>query len=444
MRVACNTTDIEGHTPLHWAARNNRLRAVNILLSASKAKQQLIDAPSNDGLTALILALMGKGTEIAVELVDKGASCAVRIGGKPAWQWLIERGLPKSAKFLLTHLNDALTAETRPLRNKADIYIYPESADESIVATFGPDKFPSTDEVAITILDEKLEPVTATIDSMMGAAQNMYRALVVYSTVESQQNEVSQTPVSEYGMMGLVLACQSEDTKVTEEVIKAAAGNGKHGQTILTSLLNHRPEELKVTDDVIITAAASTSFAAPDILALLLAHRREEVKLTPAMVKAVASGYKTQKIINLLLDSQRKTKEIAEETVIAMAAHRRFAGMFMQPLLASYLEKITITEEVLKAVAANESQGYLVLSMLMSCRLDELPVTEDVVTVAAAKGGYSHGILKLLIIFCSDVVNKVTARDEMLRQYVSALLDDPQEMKKIEERVRSTVIALSV
>ncbi|RDW76457.1 ankyrin repeat domain-containing protein [Aspergillus mulundensis] len=434
-RVACNTTDDEGQSPLHWAAKNNCLASVKILLSTSKAKQQFIDAPNNDGLTALILALMGRATEVAVELVDRGASCAVRVKEKPAWQWLIEQGHPKPARFLIARLNDALAAENSPLRNRADIYIYPESAAESIVASLGPARLPSTDEVAITVLDETLESTPATIDTMVRAAQNMYRALAIYSAVEGQQVKVSHKPISEDGLMGLVLASQSEDTKVTEKVVKAAAGNGRHGYTFLTSLLDHRPDEVKVTDDVITAAAANNAFKGPDILALLLAHRREEMRLTPVMVNAVASGYRTQKIIDLLLDSQGETTVIAEDTVIAMAAHRQFAGMFVRPLLASYPEKITITEEVVKAVAANKSQGYVVLTMLMSCRFGALRVTEDVVMAAAANGGYDHGIMKLLIVFWPGVVEKVAARDERLREYVSALLAEPQEVKRIEELV---------
>jgi hypothetical protein len=51
--------------------------------------------------------------------------------------------------------------------------------------------------------------------------------------------------------MGLLLDFKPEEVKVTGEVIKAAAGNKWSGPEVMSLLLDYRPEQVKVTEEVV-------------------------------------------------------------------------------------------------------------------------------------------------------------------------------------------------
>jgi len=121
---------------------------------------------------------------------------------------------------------------------------------------------------------------------------------------------------------------RGDNVNITEEVVKAAAGNAESGKEVIVFLLEQRPEE------VLIAAARSGK----EVMALLLEQGGAKVKITEEVVKAaVWSG----KEVTALLLEQR-----AEEVLIAAA---RSGKKVMALLLKQGGAKVKITEEVVKA-----------------------------------------------------------------------------------------------
>jgi ankyrin repeat protein len=277
-RVVCDTTDDHGQSSLHWAARSNCVPVVVKLLQASRSNQQLIDAARNDGLTSLIVALMNGKTNVASLLVDEGASCSIRIKGKPAWQWLIEQGDTKSAEFLLKELNKALAAKDpfskNSLRNSAEIYIFSRSltnANNDIIANLDRNKGQPQKFSEITFLNGRGKPITAM--SMKKAAYGIYQVLAVFAEVEGQQVKITRSTLLQYGTMGIILS-RNPEIKVSEDVVKIAARNKQSGEEILSLLLDRRQEEVRVTEEVV-KAAVENEVSGREILSLLLDGRAQ-------------------------------------------------------------------------------------------------------------------------------------------------------------------------
>uniref|UniRef100_L2FI68 Ankyrin repeat and sam domain containing protein 6 n=1 Tax=Colletotrichum fructicola (strain Nara gc5) TaxID=1213859 RepID=L2FI68_COLFN len=131
----------------------------------------------------------------------------------------------------------------------------------------------------------------------------------------------------------LLLDRQGQEIQVTNEIVKAAAGNESSGEQVMRLLLGRRGEEVKVTEEVV-KAAASNELSGVRLMNLLLNRRGAEVKVTEEVVKAAARNSSSgEKMMRLLLN-------------------RRGA-------------EVKVTEEVVKAAAGNSSSGEKVTKLLL-------------------------------------------------------------------------------
>jgi hypothetical protein len=72
-------------------------------------------------------------------------------------------------------------------------------------------------------------------------------------------------------VMILFLYQRGDDVKITEEVVKAAAGNEVNGKEVMTLLLDRRGDDVKITKEIA-QAAARNPFSSRDVMELLLDH----------------------------------------------------------------------------------------------------------------------------------------------------------------------------
>jgi ankyrin repeat protein len=444
-RVACDTTDNRGQSPLHWAARGDSVPVVVKLLQASRTKQQFIDAARNDGLTSLIVALMNGKTNVASLLLDEGASCAIRIKEKPAWQWLIEQGDTKSAELLLKELNKALAAKDpfskNALRNSAELYIFSRAltkVNHDIIANLDRNKGQPQKLLEITFLDRRGKPITTM--SMKKAARGVYQVLAVFAEVEGQQVKITRSTLLQYGTMGIILS-RNPEVKVTEDVVKIAAGNKQSGEEILSLLLDRRQEEVRVTEEVV-KAAAENEISGREILSLLL-DGRAQVLMTEGLTAAIA-GYANAIHITQLLERRLEVK-VTETVVRAVAGNRWSGAEVMALLLDGRAEEVRVTEEVLKAAAGNGGDGVRMMSLFLDRRPEEVRVTEEVIKAAAGNEGLGAEVLSLLLdrraeeVRVTEEVVKAAAGNEGLGAKVLSLLLDrrPEEVKVTEEVIKA-------
>lgn len=89
-------------------------------------------------------------------------------------------------------------------------------------------------------------------------------------------------------MILLLLENQGDEVKITEEVVKAAAGNGNGGR-VMALLLKKRGDEVKITQEVV-KAAAANKQSGKDVVDLLVAPQRMDIFSTQDVVISAASA----------------------------------------------------------------------------------------------------------------------------------------------------------
>ncbi|KLU86652.1 hypothetical protein MAPG_05664, partial [Magnaporthiopsis poae ATCC 64411] len=148
-------------------------------------------------------------------------------------------------------------------------------------------------DVMKLLLDRQGEKVKVTERVAKAAAENPWSGKEVMELLLDGQAKVEITKeLTEIiagrfvGAMEQLLDRQGEEVKVTEEIVKAAAGNAKFnkaGAKVMELLLDRRGGDVEVTEEVV-TAAARNPESGKEIMELLLDRRGKDVKVTEEVV----------------------------------------------------------------------------------------------------------------------------------------------------------------
>ncbi|KAK4205473.1 ankyrin repeat-containing domain protein [Triangularia verruculosa] len=88
--------------------------------------------------------------------------------------------------------------------------------------------------------------------------------------------------------MTLLLNRRGDQINITEEVVKAAAGNWQNGKEVMTLLLDRRGDQITITEEVV-KAAAGNEGNGKEVMTLLLDRRGDHITITEEVVKAAAT-----------------------------------------------------------------------------------------------------------------------------------------------------------
>ncbi|KAF2182447.1 HET-domain-containing protein [Zopfia rhizophila CBS 207.26] len=179
-------------------------------------------------------------------------------------------------------------------------------------------------------------------------------------------------------VMALLLEQRGDEVKVTEEVVRAAAGNLWSGKEVMALLLKQRIEGFKITQGLVteeMVKAAAGNTRRNEVMALLLKQRIEAI----------------------LLKQRGDEVEITEEVVKAAAGNIESGKELMALLLEQRGDEIKVTEEVVKAAARNWSSGKDVIALLLEQRGDEVKVTKEVVKAAVRTWSSGKEVIALLL-----------------------------------------------
>ncbi|RYP43836.1 hypothetical protein DL768_009643 [Monosporascus sp. mg162] len=105
-------------------------------------------------------------------------------------------------------------------------------------------------------------------------------------------------------VMALLFKQRGDEVKITEEVVKAAAGNESNGKGVMELFLDQRGDEVKITEEVVKAAAGNRS-CGKEVMTLLLDQRGDEVRITRKVVKAAVGHWYSEGTLMLLLDRRR-------------------------------------------------------------------------------------------------------------------------------------------
>ncbi|KAK4087020.1 hypothetical protein Purlil1_8539 [Purpureocillium lilacinum] len=214
--------------------------------------------------------------------------------------------------------------------------------------------------------------------------------------------------------------------EVTEEIVKAAAGNEESGEKVMAVLLDKCEAKIQITEGVA-EAAARNSESGKEILALLLDKCGPEIQMTEGFVKTVIRNF-DQTIFLQLFDKRGAEIQITEGVVRTAAGNSRSGQEIVALLLDKRGPEIQITEEVVEAAAGNYGSGKEILALLLDKRGAEIQITEGVVRTAAGNSRSGKEIVALLLDKCgpeiqiTEGVVKTAARNWGSGKEILALL----------------------
>jgi hypothetical protein len=243
----------------------------------------------------------------------------------------------------------------------------------------------SGEQVMQLLLDQRGGEVKVTKEVVEAAAGNTESGEQVMQLLLTQRGGEMLLAAALGAIEGTehILRYQGGTVRVTEEVVKAAAGNWQSGRQVMTLLLEQRGDEVKITEEVVKVAAGNWQ-SGEQVMTLLLEQRGGEVKITEEVVKAAASNRGNgEAMMALLLEQRGGEVKITEEVVKAAAGNWHSGEAVIALLLKQRRGEVKITEEVVKAAAGNWQRGRQVMALLLKQRGGEVKITEEVVKAAA-------------------------------------------------------------
>ena len=198
-------------------------------------------------------------------------------------------------------------------------------------------------------------------------------------------------------ILSLLLVVKRDDVQITEEVLKAAAGNWSRGDEVMTLLLDRRGDDIQITEEVLKAAAGNWS-CGDEVMTLLLDRRGDDIRITEEVLKAaVGNRHNGNEVMALLLDRREDDIRITEEVLKAAAGNWSCGDEVMTLLLDRRGDDIQITEEVLKAAAGNRGNGDKVMALLLGRGGDDIQIIEEVLKVAAKNQTCGRKVRALLL-----------------------------------------------
>jgi ankyrin repeat protein len=244
-RVTVHTKDDKGSSPLHWAAKNGQDYAVELLL---REKDQIIDDPDLEGRPPLMMALLNDQIHTAEMLVANGAKFDFCLEGSEAWRWAIKYGEWACAAFLLGLANRGSTQKKTVIVTAHRSFHKYHGAGNRLVP---PEAAPNTElEVLPYVVLEDGTREEITMETVQRVAKGYYH-VVPWVCEQRDINPVEELEFdwsSRFKLVGLLLDYLGEEIKVTEDVVRAAAGDWILGERVMRLLLAKRGGEVNLED----------------------------------------------------------------------------------------------------------------------------------------------------------------------------------------------------
>ncbi len=189
--------------------------------------------------------------------------------------------------------------------------------------------------------------------------------------------------------MQLLLDHRTQEIEITESVVANAASNTWYGQSeeLVQLLLDHEAAAgIRIAEKILESAARNSN---ERVMRLLLTSRSSEVKITEAVLEAAATTFHGDAMMRLLLEQRGEEIQVTENIVIAATRSCRILELLLEERGA----EVKITKNVLLAAAGSQAST---LQLLLEHRGSEVLVTEDIV-MAAASNPVGPGVFKLLL-----------------------------------------------
>jgi predicted nucleic acid-binding protein len=375
---------------------------------------------SGKNIMALLLKERGKEVQITEEVV-KAAAGNSGSGEKVIALLLKERGkeVQITERVVKTAAGNSGSGEEVMALLLKEREKEVQISEEIVKAAAGNSS--SGEEVIALLLKERGKEVKITEGVVKAAAGNYSSGKRVMALLLKQQAQSIIDPtqiVTELARsfdekcLVLLLIERGNEIQISEEIVKAAAGNYYRGEKVIALLFKERGKEVKITEGVVKAAAGNygsgkrvmallleqqvQSIIHPTqviielarsfdekYVALLLKERGNEIQISEEVVKAAAgNSVSGKKIMALLLEQQ--VQSVVHPTQVITELARSFDEKYVAILLKERGNEIQISDELVKAAAGNVDSGIKVMALLFEVRGEDVKITEEV--LSAAKG----------------------------------------------------------
>jgi hypothetical protein len=192
-----------------------------------------------------------------------------------------------------------------------------------------------------------------------------------------------------------ILKHWGNETQITGEVVKAAAGNSNCGGRLVKLLYEQRCQNVNITDDIIKVAAANKSEGLK-VMKVLLNHHGENMEIkNEALILAAGNIGCARPLLELLL--QYSTPDIVFTNEMVKAALSNTSGGFdvVEFLLTEHAERFVITEWLTGELA--RAFKPTLIGLLLKHRGNDVQVTEELMKVATRNPWCGKEIREILL-----------------------------------------------
>ncbi|GKZ37843.1 hypothetical protein AbraIFM66950_009632 [Aspergillus brasiliensis] len=242
-------------------------------------------------------------------------------------------------------------------------------------------------------------------------------------------------------------ASKTNTSSIIDELIVQMLKQAHTRESILY-LLQHRPKDPAVSEDVLIAAAAYQELGNSEIMERLL--ELNEKSLSDRVFETAASneGPNGPKVMQQLLKHHESGLLIPEKVVRAAAGNPGQGWLIMEQLLAHYGTNLPVSERVVEVAAGNLSHGRRIMERLLAYHEGNLPVSERVVEAAAGNTRQGVHIMERLLAYhgrnlpvservaeAANTTEEVHIRRQPRAQYVTVLSNPTSD--EVEELVQT-------
>ncbi|KAI5838881.1 hypothetical protein DFP73DRAFT_588033 [Morchella snyderi] len=282
--------------------------------------------------------------------------------------------------------------------------------------------FPAINTLMAAIISHKPK----TLFKLIAAGANISANSCNYKTVlEAAAREGEKDTVKS-------ILSTTRNTEISEDVLKAAAGNPTHGGEIMTILVDKRP---RITQEVMEIAANNPN--GRDIFMILCANY-PRLTITEEVLVVAARNFAGTLILETLL-SEFPDTEISQAIFIAAAG--TYKGNETTRILLNKYPNIEITDSTIRAASKHSfPRSWEVMQMLLSRRAKILYDPEDIFC-GIVENCYSSDTLHMLL--------TISPKFDISRDMMRAIdwSEHPNKIKEILEfhgLMREKIMLLSV
>lgn len=213
-----------------------------------------------------------------------------------------------------------------------------------------------------------------------------------FTTVDGVTPLVEAARSGQIMILKILLEIGPRNQRITQDVMKAAAGNTIHGNEVMAFLLGQYEYQIQITDDMIKVVSQNRPHGKL-MMRLLLERCKDQIQLNPHLVSTIIGNFDVIVVI-LLLDQCEERFQITEGMIEAAAQNYSHRNVIINLMLERYKDQIQDNPRLVSTIIQNFDGE--VAKFVLSWLGNRIQLTDDIFKAAARN--YQHDNVMLLLL----------------------------------------------